>query len=205
MQPRIFGPYEPIRRDYPIEEYLADAAAAGVGKSVYVQANWPADRFEEEAAWVQSVADTLGAPNAMVAYADFLADDIRPQLDRLIRYPCLRGVRMQLHWHDNPAYRFASTPDLARDARLRRNVARLSEYGLLFELQLFAGQMAGGAELVGEVPDVPFVLIHAGMMEAQDRPLSRSGGRAWRTSPRVQTATSSSQGSAPLPIASTTG
>ena len=27
MQPRIFGPYEPIRRDYPIEEYLADSRA----------------------------------------------------------------------------------------------------------------------------------------------------------------------------------
>ena len=24
MQPRIFGPYEPIRRDYPIAEYLDD-------------------------------------------------------------------------------------------------------------------------------------------------------------------------------------
>ena len=30
MQPRIFGPYEPIRRDYPIEEYLADLAGSGV-------------------------------------------------------------------------------------------------------------------------------------------------------------------------------
>ena len=29
-QPRIFGDYEAIRRDYPIEEYLADARAAGV-------------------------------------------------------------------------------------------------------------------------------------------------------------------------------
>ena len=35
--PRIFGPYEPIRRDYPIEEYLADLAGSGVEKSVYVQ------------------------------------------------------------------------------------------------------------------------------------------------------------------------
>src|SRR3569623_24380 len=30
MQPRIFGPYEPIRRDYPILEYLADLAGSGV-------------------------------------------------------------------------------------------------------------------------------------------------------------------------------
>ena len=40
MQPRIFGPYEPIRRDYPISEYLADIAGCDVTKSVYVQANW---------------------------------------------------------------------------------------------------------------------------------------------------------------------
>ncbi len=30
MQPRIFGPYEPIRRDYPIAEYLSDLAGTGV-------------------------------------------------------------------------------------------------------------------------------------------------------------------------------
>ncbi|HZP19732.1 MAG TPA: amidohydrolase, partial [Bauldia sp.] len=35
MLPRIFGPYEAIRRDYPISEYLADIAGSGVVKSVY--------------------------------------------------------------------------------------------------------------------------------------------------------------------------
>jgi len=30
MQPRIFGPYEAIRRDYLIDEYLADLAGTGV-------------------------------------------------------------------------------------------------------------------------------------------------------------------------------
>ena len=40
MQPRIFGPYEPIRRDYPIEEFRADLDGLGVVKSVYVQTNW---------------------------------------------------------------------------------------------------------------------------------------------------------------------
>ncbi len=52
MQPRIFGPYEPIRRDYPIEEYLADAAAGGITGAVYVQANWaPAARWMRCASW----------------------------------------------------------------------------------------------------------------------------------------------------------
>jgi predicted TIM-barrel fold metal-dependent hydrolase len=56
MQPRIFGPYESIRRDYPMTEYLADIKGTGVQKSVYVQANWPVERAEAEVAWVENVA-----------------------------------------------------------------------------------------------------------------------------------------------------
>ena len=38
-QPRIFGPYGPIRRDYLVTEFLADLAGTGIERSVYVQAN----------------------------------------------------------------------------------------------------------------------------------------------------------------------
>ena len=34
--PRIFGAYDAIKRDYPVEEFLADLAGTGVVKSVYV-------------------------------------------------------------------------------------------------------------------------------------------------------------------------
>ena len=57
MQPRIFGPYEAIRRDYLVDEFLDDLADTGVVKSVYVQANWPKDEFEDEVAWVSQVAE----------------------------------------------------------------------------------------------------------------------------------------------------
>ena len=66
-----------------IEEYLQDIADAGVEKSVYVQANWAPNQFEEEAAWVQSVADSHGWPHAIIGYADLTVDDVRPQLDAL--------------------------------------------------------------------------------------------------------------------------
>ena len=145
MQPRIFGPYEPIRRDYPIREYLDDLAGSGVLRSVYVQTNWPNDRFEDEAAWVQQTANEHGWPHALVAYADFGVDDVRPQLDRLARYPLVRGARMQLHWHENPLYRFAARSDLCADPVIRRNVGRLADYGWSFDLQVFAPQMAEAA------------------------------------------------------------
>jgi predicted TIM-barrel fold metal-dependent hydrolase len=176
MQPRIFGPYEPIRRDYPIEEYLADLAAAGVTKSVYVQTNWANDRFEDEAAWVQQTANEHGWPHAIVAFTNFDIDDVRPQLDRLAKYPLVRGVRMQLHWHENPLYRFAARPDLCADPRIRRNIAWLAEYGWSFDLQVFAKQMTDAAGLAEACPNVTFILQHAGMLED----LSPQGRAAWR-------------------------
>jgi predicted TIM-barrel fold metal-dependent hydrolase len=176
MQPRIFGPYEAIRRDYSIREYLGDLAGSGVEKSVYVQANWPVDRATEEAAWIETVALENGWPHALVAYADMTVADARPALDRLTRFPRLRGIRQQLHWHENLLYRFASRPDLCADPAVRRNVARLADYGLVFDLQVFAGQMAGAAELAAACPRVTFVLQHAGMLED----LSPAGREVWR-------------------------
>jgi predicted TIM-barrel fold metal-dependent hydrolase len=181
MQPRIFGPYEAIRRDYLIDEYLADLAGTGVTQSVYVQCNWAKDRFEDEVADVQRTADETGFPQAIVGYADFLANDARPQLDRLTKYPGMRGLRMQLQWHQNPQYQFASGPDLARDPTLQKNVAQLADYGWSFDLQVFAGQMAGAAELAASAPKVTFILQHAGMLED----LSSEGWARWRNGMRL--------------------
>jgi predicted TIM-barrel fold metal-dependent hydrolase len=180
MQPRIFGPYEAIQRDYPIREFLSDIAGSDVVKSVYVQANWAKHRFEDEVAYVQQAADETGFPQAIVGYADFLVPDVRPQLDRLTKYRGMRGLRMQLQWHENPQYRFASGPDLARDPVLQKNVARLADYGWSFDLQVFTGQMDGAAELAARAPKVTFILQHAGMLED----LSPAGWDKWRAGMR---------------------
>lgn len=164
MQPRIFGPYESIMRDYPLTEYQEDCSSSGVSGSVYVQANWAVDRFEDEVAWVQKMADTHGTIKGIVGYADFTVDDVRPQLDRLQAYSLMRGVRQQLHWHKDPLFRFASSADLARSKTLQKNVAYLSDYGWSFDLQVFDEQMPGARELADSAPQVTFILQHAGML-----------------------------------------
>lgn len=83
---------------------------------------------------------------------------------------------MQLHWHENPLYRFAVRPDLCSDPVIRRNVGRLAEYGWSFDLQVFTPQMAEAAMLAESCPEVTFVLQHAGMWED----LSPEGHAAWR-------------------------
>jgi L-fuconolactonase len=181
MVPRIFGPYEPIRRDYPIEEFLADQEGSGVEKAVYVQTNWAKEDFEKEVAFLTDTAKASGWPHAIVGYTDMTVDDVRPQIDRLKKYPLLRGVRMQLHWHETPAFRFAKSVDQVIDPTVKKNVARLRDYGLSFDLQLFPAQMEDGLELVGENPETNFILTHTGMLTDLAEPVAEEWKAGLRT------------------------
>ncbi len=175
-QPRIFGTYEDIKRDYDISEYLRDLEGNGVTGSVYIQVNWPAGKEIDEAAWVQSIADQYGWPNAIVGYVDFSTEDARATMAALGQFSLLRGIRQQLHWHENPLYKFASSPDLMNEKNWRRNFAHLQDFGWSFDLQVFTSQMAGAAGLARDFPGIPMILQHCGMPEDT----SASGMNAWR-------------------------
>jgi predicted TIM-barrel fold metal-dependent hydrolase len=176
MVARIFGPYEPLRRDYPIAEYLADIKSSNVVGSVYVQTNWAKDKALDEAAWVQSVADAQGWPHAIVGYADLLGDSAPQTLKALVKIPRVRGIRMQLHWHENPLYRFAAAPDVMNGALFRKNFAHVAGNNLSFDLQVFTSQMKDAANLAAAFPGVTFVLQHAGMLEDK----SKEGRASWQ-------------------------
>lgn len=177
MLPRIFGPYEPIRRDYPISEFRAEAQAAGVVASIYVQTNWAPDTCVDEVAWVESIASETGWPHAIVGFCDLHRADAPSVLDKMLAAsPRLRGIRQQLHWHENPQYRFAARPDTMNDPLWRNNLAAVAERGLVFDLQVFMGQAEHAENLVAAFPGLTFILTHAGMPEE----LTPDGMAHWR-------------------------
>jgi predicted TIM-barrel fold metal-dependent hydrolase len=176
MQPRIFGEYAALRRDYGAADYAADVAPHGVAQSVYIQVNVAPGDEVEEIEWVAAQAAAHGFPHAAVGYADLASPGARAVIERQRATGRLRGIRQQLHWHDNPLYRFAARPDLMDDPAWRRGLALLAEHGLLFELQVFASQMRDAARLAADYPGLTFVLLHAGMPE--DR--SAAGWARWR-------------------------
>lgn len=179
--PRIFGDYAALRRDYLADEFARTVSAAGVVKSIYVQINVAPGQEVDEVAWVQSVAATHGFPHAITGFADLAAADVGAVLDRELACPNLRAIRQQLHWHENPLYRFAARPDLMNDPAWRRGLREVAARGLAFELQVFASQMADAARLAQDFPQLQFVLLHAGMLA--DR--SPAGWAAWRAGMRA--------------------
>ena len=61
---------------------------------------------------MQQTANEHGWPHALVTYAHFGVEDA-PRNSTGCALPAGGGVRMQLHWHENPHYRFATRPDVS--------------------------------------------------------------------------------------------
>jgi predicted TIM-barrel fold metal-dependent hydrolase len=162
--PRMFGDYFGLRRDYPVEEFMADVTPQGVVKSVHVTANWGLDRALDETRWLQRVADKHGFPHGLVAQVDLADSDIETKLKAHRQFPNFRGVRQMLYWDTDPVRQSVSRPDYCNDRDFRRGFALLEKYDLSFELQLYAPQAAHAVELIKAFPNVPMILVHAGML-----------------------------------------
>ncbi len=175
VRPTHFGDYAAIRRDYLIDDYLADIAGQNVRKSVHVEAGFdPADPVAETR-WLQAVADEHGYPHAIVARVDLTRDDAAEVLDGHARFANLRGVRMMARRPDQIAAGVTG-PAVFVDPMFRRNFALLGARGLTFDLQAPVPLMADAAALAVDFPATGIVLTHVGL------PLDRSeqGMAAWR-------------------------
>jgi len=173
---RIFGEHAALRRDYAIDDFAADAVPAGVTASVHIQANVAPGEAVEEAVWAAEQGGRRGLVQAVVGFADLADPKVDAILDAMAEQAPLRGIRQQLHWHTEPAFRFAPAPDVMLRPEWQRGLREVGRRGLLFELQVFPSQYRDALTMVDAFPDTRFVLLHAGM----PADASAEGRRAWR-------------------------
>jgi predicted TIM-barrel fold metal-dependent hydrolase len=169
---RYHGDDRPLRRDYLIDDYLADAAALDplggrlVG-SVHVE-NGAADSLRESR-WVDAVSAAHGIPTVQVVKVDLTSPTAREQLAAHAALPTVRGVRDILNWHDDPVLTHRDRPDLMTEPAWLAGLGAVAEAGLSFDLQVFPHQLRQAATLAADHGDLPIVLDHAGMPIDRDR------------------------------------
>ncbi|HBH00267.1 MAG: amidohydrolase family protein [Rhodobacteraceae bacterium] len=170
---RFFGDPTPIRRDYLLDEFRAEAAAEGVVASVHIQVG-AADPLAE-ARWVQRQADAAPDwPMVQVVFADLTAADLPAQLDTLQGLSTVRGVR-QIVGRAPGEDAQTGTNALLDDPRFLAGLQEAGRRGLSFDLQLIPELMAKTARVLAQAPETPVALCHAG--SPHDR--SAAGLAAW--------------------------
>ncbi|HET6748134.1 MAG TPA: amidohydrolase family protein [Actinomycetes bacterium] len=152
--PWMAGPaLAPIRRPFTLDDLRREATAAGVTRTVLVQA--VADLGETEELLALAAASE-GLVAGVVGWVDLTADDVAGILDRLRAGPAgdrLVGVRHQVQDEDDPAW-------LAR-ADVGRGLRAVAAAGLAYDLLVLVPQLPAARAVVAGLPDARFVLDHA--------------------------------------------
>lgn len=161
------GDLEPVRRDYLVADYLADAEGQGVVATVHVEATWDEADPLSETRWIESL-DRGQVALRHVFHVDLASADAGRLLAIEMARPGASGIRDIVAWHPDPARSFSDHPGRMSNPAWRSGLAHLHGTGMTCELLLFPWQMDEAEHLVQDFGDIPFVLNHCGS------PLDRS-------------------------------
>lgn len=153
----VLGNYDAIKSlRYSAEDFIGETRFANVSKVIHVQAAIGTPDPVDETAWLQGLADRLGIPHGIVAYADLTAPDLDSVLSRHSAYPNLRGIR-DLRYDD-----------YLTDDAWRRGYALLERYGLVCCDDPDVEAMGDAAELARAFPGITLCVDHAGFPRRRD-------------------------------------
>jgi predicted TIM-barrel fold metal-dependent hydrolase len=156
------GSVAAIATTYLIDDYLEDARNWSVAGVVHIDAGAAATLALDETRWLQGLSQERGLPNGIVAFAALDDPAVESLLDAHAGYERVRGIRHIVNWHIDP--RRSYTPrDVTGDAAWAKGFTLLSKYGLSFDLQAYATQFSGLAQLFAHHPDTQVVIDHMGM------------------------------------------
>uniref|UniRef100_A0AAU3GN71 Amidohydrolase family protein n=1 Tax=Streptomyces sp. NBC_01401 TaxID=2903854 RepID=A0AAU3GN71_9ACTN len=155
----------PIRRTFTLADLEPEARAAGVVATVLVQTVTVADETPE----LLALADRSTLVAGVVGWSDLTAPDIADTLAALRALPGggrLVGIRHQVQGEDDPEWLLR--PDVLRGLRA------VAAAGLVYDLIILPHQLPAAARAAALLPELTFVLDHAGKP-----PVARRATHPW--------------------------
>lgn len=171
-----YGDYSSLKRNYLPPDYLRDAGALKIVKTVHVQANWDPTDPAGETRWLIDVAREYGYPHASVGAAYFDREDNADVLAKHAKSALTRGVRNFPAVSETAAQAVRGAAGSMDDPKWRDGYALLQKYGFSFDLQTPWWHLDAAAALARDFPKTQVIIVHAGM--PADR--SAEGLAAWR-------------------------
>ena len=174
--PFRYGDYSSLKRNYLPPDYLRDASALNIVKTVHEEALWDPSDPAGETRWLDQVAQEFGYPHAAIGSAPFARDDIDRVLAAHARSPLTRGVRNFPLAAARPSEAKRGEPGSMDDPKWRRGYALLERHGYSFDVQTPWWHLDALAELARDFPRTQIVIVHTAM--PADR--SHEGLAGWR-------------------------
>jgi len=152
-----------LRRDFTITEYLAVAQQSSVSAAIAVQSR----QMIEDTDFLVDLAKSSGISHFVVGWFDLLTDDAE---EVIAKYAQLKHVVGARHFLSLESDNF-----LFRSSFFRERLQLLAANDLTFDLLVRPDQLQYCTDLVGELPELTFVLDHLG------NPVIGGDNSNWRT------------------------
>jgi L-fuconolactonase len=152
-----------LRRDFLPGDLKPELERNGFDRCIAVQAR----QTLEETRWLLELADRHAFIGGVVGWVDLRSPGVRNQLESLERHPKLIGIRHIVQ--SEPDDRFMLQPDFLR------GIAILEEFGLTYDILIYARHLAAAAEFVRRFERQRFVLDHIAKPEIKAGSMSSFG------------------------------
>ncbi len=144
-----------LNKPYLLEDYDRACGPVAVEKMVFLQAEVDFAQFQEEADWVDSLAEQDARLQGIVPWAPLeTGEAARSALERMAANPRIKGVRRIIQFE--PDIEFCLQP------RFIEGVQLLPRYRLSFDICIIHYQMANTIKMVATCPEAQFILDHIG-------------------------------------------
>ena len=145
----IDGSMGALRRDFLPDDARAAMQPAGVAGTIAVQAC----HTDEETEWLIELASANPFVRGVVGWIDLQADDVDRRLERVSQERSVVGLRHVVQ---------AEPPGFLDRGGFRRGIAALERYDLVYDILIYARQMAEATRFAAAFPRQRFVLDHLG-------------------------------------------
>jgi L-fuconolactonase len=139
---------EVLRRDYLPSNLQANLDRTGIRGTIVVQAR----QTLEETRWLLSLASQFDFIRGVVGWVPLVDQGVGRLLDGLAVDKLLRGVRHVLHDEPDDAYMLR--------ADFNRGIGLLKQFGLVYDILIFARHLDNTLLFVDRYPQQPFVVDH---------------------------------------------
>lgn len=174
---QALGGLEKLRHDYLVADYLRDSAGQNIVASVHIEALWDLGDPVGETEWLDTLDKSRGVAIRYTAAAPFGTPRAAEILERQAAHKRVIGIRDILSFHPtSPEKSFAPRGDKTADPAWRRDVARLPDLGLAFELMMYPYQLDAVLDVARSMPELQLVVNHCGSPIDRDE----EGMRRWR-------------------------
>ncbi|MCA9133344.1 MAG: amidohydrolase family protein [Planctomycetales bacterium] len=146
--PWIGETMSPLRRDFGPTDLLHELESTGIEGVISVQAR----QTIEETEWLLELAQRLPFIRGVVGWLPLAEADVRQELERFSHAAQLKSIRHVVQDEVDPQFILGSA--------FNRGVAALQDYGLVYDILVYARQLPQTIKFVDRHPQQAFVLDH---------------------------------------------